>query len=139
MKKPRSFVTFQDGHEEEIIYYETYGATGVLFVTKSGVYLERSYRIFKEAYYTPVNRTEFLRLSPIPNGIVETHCKPEFNYFTMPDIKSVTIDERIPYKFYVKGNGAYIFGDVLVPPDASEETIRKLIADQLNIEFERKE
>lgn len=135
----KSFVTFQDGHTEEIVYFETCGANDVLFVTKSGVYLENSYIISEPFHHMlGMRRIEFLKLSPIPK-VLGSSRKPEFSYFTMPDIKSITIDKRVPYEYEIDGDGVYIHGKVLAAPDADEKEIRQLILDDLDITIKKKE
>lgn len=130
MNKPRSYATFKDGHEEDIFYFKKYGENGIFFATESGVYR------YNEAV-VPIGvcglskSCKFFKLAPSLRG--DVLC---FNVAS--DIDTITIDDRIPYKFKIGANGTYIFGEVLASPDACDEDIKDLIVDELSIEIRKK-
>lgn len=124
MKKPRSYAVFEDGHEEDLLYYETSKSGNHIFATKSGVY-----RYWPEEHdlgdmcFT-IRSPYFDRLGPTLTDRTS-------------EIKYVVIDERIPYKYEVCGSGAFICGSVLVPPKATDQEIHKLIVEDLEIRYEK--
>lgn len=129
MAKTKSFVTFKDGHTEDIIYYQKRGCNKVLFATESGVYkyidnaipfgivgLSRQYEFWK--LHLGANDTDFCH---------EAAC----------DIQSITLDERVPYEYRIHGDLGYVTGSIIAPPNANEEEIKKLIMEDLEIEWRK--
>ena len=45
-------------------------------------------------------------------------------------------DERIPFKYSIKGNGTVLTGKILAKPDVKDDEIRKMIMDDLEIDYE---
>ena len=124
MKKPRSYAVFEDGHEEDLLYFETSKSGHHIFATKSGIY-----RYYPEEY--SVHNTSFVtRLSCFGRlGPALTNRTDEIKY--------VAIDERIPYEYRIEGLEGYTCGEILVPPDATDQEIRKLIMNDLKIQYRK--
>lgn len=130
MNKPRSFVIFKDGHEEDIFYYQQYSRANYVFATKSGVYVLNTY------VFLGGGGSEFLRMSHIsPNFSNDRH--PEFKFSSAPEIKSVIVDGRIPYVYRIKGDFGEICGSIYAAPDATESEVHKLILEDLHIEYRK--
>lgn len=128
--KPYSYATFKDGHTEEIFYYRR-GGDAVMFGTKSGIYVYHPY-VSPAGVFGLRKEAEFYRI-----GYEILGRKPAM--FGESNIKSITIDERVPYEYEIESDGVYICGGVLDKPDADEDEIRKLIMDDLDIRYEKKE
>lgn len=124
--KPRSFVTFKDGHEEEIFYIEDNKNLGVLFATSSGIYC------FKPAT-TVIRDSKIVRN---PDQFQKIHL--DANTYA-EEIDSITVDSRDVYEFEIYGYGSFICGEILMPPDATTQDVRKAITDTLDIRYEKKE
>lgn len=124
MKRPRNYAVYEDGHEEDLLYFEANKSGGSIFATESGIY-----RIWPdENRVTGVKfgkyPSHFDRLGPVSSDRTD-------------EIKYVTIDERIPYEYRICGDGACVCGSVLVPPDATDQDIRKLIMEDLDIQYRK--
>lgn len=126
MKQPRSYVTFKDGHEEDIVYYHDHGPVCTLFATKSGVYIYSGFKLFTNCQFEKV----VLR-GPESSGYIAV--------IDETNIKSITLDERVPYEYVIRSDGAFIRGEILVPPSADNKKIRQLIAEDLDITYKKKE
>lgn len=125
MNKPRSYATFKDGHEEDILYIEDRDDLGVLFATKSGIY-----RFCPDR--DEIRGTSWVRE---PNHFERVHLdanKPA------DDISFITIDRKVSYDYMISKDGVYIFGEILASPDACDEDIKDLIMDELSIEIQKK-
>lgn len=120
----REYVTFKDGHEEDIVYLEDGNDLGVLFATKSGVYCFTPEKSNLRGTYVITTPNQFQRVH------LDANIRAE-------DIESVTIDRRISYEYEVDGGGVYIRGKILVPPDYNDEKIRKLIMEDLHIKYRK--
>lgn len=130
-----SFITFKDGHKEEIFYFKKYKNSGLIFATKSGVYG------YREVTSIPgvcgiIPRYQFIKLGmegPAPTITTEEAF----------DIASVTIDERIKiaYALTDREDGDVLdAGYVLVPPNATEDQIKLAVIDDLGcLEIEKME
>lgn len=126
MKKPRSYAVFFDGHEEDILYRE-FGTDGTyLFATKSGVYKFYPERKQWGSFGIDVLPSHFDRIAP-----TEVH---RIDY-----IQSICIDERKVYQYRIKNSCTVIHGNILVPPKATDAEIRKLILEDLKVEYEEVE
>lgn len=127
MKKPRSFVTFMDGHKEDIVYYYDHGPACTLFATESGVYIYSGLRFIMNGQFQKV----VLR-GPENSGYIAVIEETNIAY--------ITIDERVPYEYTIFAeDGTTIHGEVLAPPNADEKKIRQMIADDLYISYGKKE
>lgn len=136
----KSFATFKDGHTEDILYFERKNECAVLFTTKSGMYLYKK-GVIPECVAGMRVSTDFFRLNMRFSKFLDrrggdiTQLTCEENY----DIQSITLDERVPYEFSIYADGVYITGEVMAAQDASEEEVRKLVLDDLDISIEKKE
>lgn len=129
--KPKSFVTFKDGHTEDIVYYQKRGYNKVLFATASGIYKHIENAIpFGISGLT--RQCEFLKLHL---GANDTDICHE----AVCNIQSITLDERVPYEYRIHGDLGYVTGTILADPDASEDKIKKLIVEDLEIEYRKEE
>lgn len=124
MDQRKSFVTFKDGHTEEILYFEKYGLDTILFATRSGVYVHRIIRDVPGVFGIRASTT-FFKVGM--SGIISALDVEE--YFA---IESITLDERVEvsYSLDIKGKGS-IMGKVLVAPNAEFNEIRNAILDDL--------
>lgn len=124
MEERKSFVTFKDGHTEEIFYFEKYGLDTILFTTRSGVYVHRIIRDIPGVFGIRASTT-FFKVGM--SGIISALDVEE--YFA---IESITLDERVEvsYSLDIKGKGS-IMGKVLVAPNAEFNEIRNAILDDL--------
>lgn len=133
----KSFATFKDGHTEEILYFEKVTDKQVMFATKSGVYVTKEGTVPASVFgLRPI--MSFFKLRPSMDATFNRQL-PCLISKEVHDIQSITLDERIPYGFEIYSDGVYITGKVLAAPDASDEEIRKLIMDDLDIRIDRKE
>lgn len=124
MEQPRSYAVFEDGHEEDLLYLEINKSGGSIFATKSGIY----------------------RFCPIKDIIDGTKFKRLTSYFERlgadstdrtDEIKYVTVDERILYKYELNASGRHISGSVLAPPNATDSDVCKLIVEKMGIVFHK--
>lgn len=124
MEERKSFVTFKDGHTEEIFYFEKYSLDTILFATRSGVYIHRIIRDIPGVFGIRASTT-FFKVGMF--GIISALDVEE--YFA---IESITLDERVEvsYSLDIKGKGS-IMGKVLVAPNAELNEIRNAILDDL--------
>lgn len=130
-----SFVTFKDGHKEEIFYFKKYNNGGLLFATTSGMYgFRRHHSISSVCGFGPQN--QFIKLGmegPTPIVTAEE----------IFDIDSVTIDTRIKvaYALTDREDGDLLNeGYVLVSPNATDDQIKLAIIDDLgSLEIEKME
>lgn len=124
MEERKSFVTFKDGHTEEIFYFEKYNDDIVIFATESGVYMYHK-GIVPIGVAGLVPEITFSRLTTSPSKLYTW-----INWGT--GIESITLDERVevPYSLDIKGRGS-IMGKVLVAPNAEFNEIRNAILDDL--------
>lgn len=124
MEERKSFVTFKDGHTEEIFYFEKYSLDTILFATRSGVYVHRIIRDIPGIFGIRASTT-FFKVGM--SGIISALDVEE--YFA---IESITLDERVEvsYSLDIKGKGS-IMGKVLVAPNAEFNEIRNAILDDL--------
>lgn len=53
------------------------------------------------------------------------------------EIKYVVVDERVPYEYKIDGLDGCVCGEILVPPNATDQYIRKLIMDDLKILYRK--
>ena len=121
MEERKSFATFTDGHTEEILYFEKYDHATTLFVTKSGVYICRPNGI--------TGVTEFYRIHS--SGIGPALVASEED-----TIRSIRVDERVKVHFILGDEE----GDVLVPPNATDDQIKLAILDTiLDFSYEKVE
>ena len=127
--KPKSFVTFKDGHTEDIVYYQKRGYHQVLFATESGVYkyIENTTPFGACGY---IRQNDFYKLHLGANGTDVCH-EAECG------IQSITLDERVPYEYRIHGDIGDVTGTILADPDASEYKIKKLIMEDLEIEWRK--
>lgn len=124
MKKPRSYAVFIDGHDEDILYREIEHNGTYLFATKSGIYKFCSERICWD-------RNGFSVCAPPHFERVTSN-----ESFPIVYIKSVHIDERKVYQYRIENLHTVIQGNILVPPKATDADIRKLIIENLKVEYE---
>lgn len=109
----KSRAVFKDLHEEEILYFEGDLKSGVLFVTKSGVY-----KCVPGKFFASFNPT-FTRVTPCEDNVVS-------------DIDFIVIDDTIEYKYRIDiVGGGHISGTVSVPSDAAKNTIKAAILDSI--------
>lgn len=125
MDQRKSFVTFKDGHTEEILYFERCSNT-VLFTVRSGVYVYRDVLRYTPGVSGVFLSTNFLKVTAKSELSIALECEEEFN------IESITLDERVEvsYSLDIKGKGS-IMGKVLVAPNAEFNEIRNAILDDL--------
>lgn len=124
MKKPRSYAVFKDGHEEDLLYLEK-GESGVyIFATKSGIYRYWPDEDMIDGTCFKHFCSHFDRVGPKSSDPTD-------------EIKYVAVDERVPYEYKIDGGGVYIRGKILVPPKYSDEKIRKLIMEDLDIQYRK--
>lgn len=129
-KKPRSILTFKDGHTEEIFYYQEFDQLrGVLFATESGIYKYHE-SIIPNGVIGLRRSCDFFKVSAINNdGIL---CFDE-----APDIESSRIDKRIPYEYRLSNDDGECCGTIYALPDATESDIREAILKDLLIEYRK--
>lgn len=129
----RNFATFTDGHEEEIFYYKKYGEAGLLFATQSGIY-RFNYNTVPFGVMGLRRSSDFLKLVVDSDfGLVSPTFDPA------PELKSIVIDERVPYVYVLDGQDYNVHGEVLASEDADEEEIRKAILDSVTVHYEKKD
>lgn len=122
-KTPRSFVTFADGHEEDILHIYEDCMFGRVFITKSGVYGVAEVR--DDQYPRSIHTVFYTMVVAYSLG----HFASEF--YVTDKIVKVTIDERIRVEYTIALNGdkdGYRFtNSILVPRNYSDEQIEELI------------
>lgn len=133
----KSFATFKDGHTEEILYFEKVTDKQVMFTTKSGVYVSKEGTAPTCVWGLTATMT-FFKLRPSMDATFNRQL-PCLVAKEVHDIESITLDERVQYEYAIDGDGVYITGEVTAAPDASDEEIKKLILEKLDIQIERKE
>lgn len=123
-KKPRSILTFEDGHDEDLLYFERIKSGESIFATESGIY----------------------RFCPDRDIISETCIKRIPSHFERVrydsfeytnNIKRVVIDERISYTYIFDKTGRRICGSVLAPINATDKDVCKLIVEDLEIKYQK--
>lgn len=125
MKKPRSYAVFEDGHEEDLLYLETSKSGHDIFATKSGIY-----RFHPTT--DVIDGSKFRRLVPYFERLEADGTSHQIN-----EIERVVIDERIPFEYRIDGLEGYTCGEILAPPNATDQDIRKLIMDDLKIQYRK--
>lgn len=60
-----------------------------------------------------------------------------FIWKRIDEIKYVVVDERVPYEYKIDGLDGCVCGEILVPPNATDQYIRKLIMDDLKILYRK--
>lgn len=122
-KTPRSFVTFADGHEEDILHIYKDSAFEHVFITKSGVY---GVAEVLDGHYPMLPKTVFYTMAV---AYSLGHFASEF--YVTDEIVKVTIDERVRVEYTIALNGdkdGYRFtNSILVPRNYSDEQIEELI------------
>lgn len=124
MKKPRSYAVFADEHEEDLLYLETDKVGHTVFATKSGIY-----RFHNET--DTIDGSVFRRLVSYFEKLGPTESN------RTDEIKYVVVDERVPYEYKIDGLDGCVCGEILVPPNATDQYIRKLIMDDLKILYRK--
>lgn len=130
----RNFATFTDGHEEEIFYYKKYGECSLLFATKSGIYRYNCSTI-PFGVMGLRRSSDFLKLEVVDermNRRIDLEFEPAI------EVKSVTIDERVPYVYVLDSRDYNVHGEVLASENADEEEIRQAIMKSLTVHYEKK-
>lgn len=123
-KKPRSYAVFADEHEEDLLYLETDKVGHTIFATKSGIY-----RFHNET--DTIDGSMFRRLVSYFEKLGPTESN------RTDEIKYVVVDERVPYEYKIDGLDGCVCGEILVPPNATDQYIRKLIMDDLKILYRK--
>ena len=129
MDKKRSYVTFKDGHEEDIFYYKEIRDNQYIFATESGIYF----------YREPINVPGVLGVERIPGFTLYADCRdnpnvlPDICLTHDPSIKTIKIDKRVELKFTVPDYGD---GTVLVEPNASTEEVACAIMSEMGVVVE---
>lgn len=124
MDRKRSYVTFTDGTEADILWFEQSENNHVLFVTKDGVYTYiPSIQI---PSVTGLEPHEFYRVYLSNTGVM--------SMTSTSSIKSICIDTRVEYNVYIPVLGS---STILAAPDASDKDIALAIVTELNAEWER--
>lgn len=141
MKERNSKAIFKDGHEEKIVYFER-SPLGMVFVTKSGMYIHRRERVtFIQPDIVPIDvfyRVNFASPSMLSMSDTLGHDLPA--EFTYAPIKTVQLDLRVEYDYALfKKNDdkevPYTTGTILVKPNASDLEIRlAILKDQLGFD-----
>ena len=127
MPEKKSFVTFTDGHTEEIVYFNRKNSN-ILFVTKTGIYVFTTDET-KIGYFGCLS--EAYKVFRLNVGITE-HGNVDLVFDRTHIVESVTIDERVLYGYQIEHKpGEYITGCILVSPDAAEKEIRIAIMEDL--------
>lgn len=127
MTKPRSYVTFKDGHEEEIIYFTQYEDQRTIFATESGIY----------ARIAPgdIQKLEFENNHALPCNNL-----PSILFGKAVDVADVFLDFRVSYSYTIIGkDGTIIEGTVFHLPHATNKDIHNLIMEDISIEYNREE
>lgn len=121
----RKYMTFKDGHEEDILYMEE-SENGVLFSTSSGIYRFLPPR-------EKIQGTYFIRE---PSKFVRVTTKGEAHEI---NIDSITIDERVAYEYSLQFNGGTMGGEILTSPNSDDKTICQLIIERLGVRYRKKD
>lgn len=115
---------FADEHEEDLLYLETDKVGHTIFATKSGIY-----RFHNET--DTIDGSVFRRLVSYFEKLGPTESN------RIDEIKYVVVDERVPYEYKIDGLDGCVCGEILVPPNATDQYIRKLIMDDLKILYRK--
>ena len=115
VRATHSFVTFKDGHEEAIVFYQTQN-NKVLFATRSGIY-------FCEEYFDDVMdvRTTYYRFR-VPDN-------PAIRYETesVDIIASITLNSKVRREYCIDlKTGPHIHGSLVASRDISDEAFREM-------------
>lgn len=119
-----NFAVFEDGHREEIFYYQVL-SSGTVFLTQSGAYLQKrevedfaehrfyTDKVYKIVFYMPY-WMDYLNISTEPAHITQ-----------------ITIDNRMEYKYEIECTGVgKLCGSVFAEKTADDREIRKLVMAQ---------
>lgn len=125
----RSYVTFIDDHEEDVVYFKVFDERHLLFATESGVYF------YKKAPDTPgvcgLIPREFyaigMDICDNPTALPDMYLVDECS------IKTLVLDRRVKVKFTVPGYGE---GVVLAMPDATRGEIAQAIMSEMGVEID---
>lgn len=119
-----SFATFKDGHIEPILYFRKYGSVAAMFVTQSGVYVHNMENPVPAGLSGLIPASAFFRVmmfGNFPNLVTsEEHT-----------IESVTLDDRIEYKYLVTIGETSYGGTVRVAPEADDTSIESAILESI--------
>lgn len=122
METPRSYIRFEDGTEEDIVYFEKDLNGDIMFSTKNGIY----------------------KAKKLPGVIVGTLSAPEaFEISKMTaggDFRKVyydriRFDDRVKYEYDYNPRESEF--EILAPKNANEEEILGLIAKDLKLTWKR--
>lgn len=122
METPRSYIRFEDGTEEDIVYFEKDLNGDIIFSTKNGIY----------------------KANKVPGVIVGMLSAPEtFEIFKTTaggDFRKVyydriRFDDRVKYEYDYDPRESEF--EILAPKSASEEDILKLIMKDLKLTWKR--
>lgn len=122
METPRSYIRFEDGTEEDIVYFEKDLNGDIIFSTKNGIY----------------------KANKVPGVIVGMLSAPEtfeiFKTTASGDFRKVyydriQFDDRVKYEYDYDSRESEF--EVIASKTASEEDILKLIAKDLKLTWKQ--
>ena len=131
METPRSYIRFEDGTEEDIVYFEKDLNGDIMFSTKNGIY--KAKKVPGVIVGMLSARETFEMLS----------ARKTFEISKMTaggDVRKVyydriRFDDRVKYEYDYNPRESEF--EILAPKNASEEDILKLIAKDLKLTWKR--
>ena len=135
--KSRNFVQFSDGHDEDIFYYKkTPDRMWIIFATESGIY------ICESAYANRIAEGPITFKCCYRMGDVGVYGRADIRLICQRepmdlDITEIYIDERVIYHYEVVGKDAYLSGYFTGNQDEDEESLKKRVLDNLQIDIEK--
>lgn len=111
----RSFVTFKDGHEEDIVFYQAQN-NKVLFATGSGIYFCE-----EEPPLSLNTRTTYYRFQISDNPAIRYETE------SVDTIASITLSSKVRREYCIDLKvGPHIHGNLVVSRDISDEAFREM-------------
>lgn len=122
METPRSYIRFEDGTEEDIIYFEKDSNGDIIFSTKNGIYKAKK---FPGVIVGMLSAPETFEISKMTAG----------GGFRKVYYDRIRFDDRVKYEYDYNPRESEF--EVLAPKNASEEDILKLIAKDLKLTWKQ--
>ena len=122
METPRSYVRFEDGTEEDIIYFEKDLNGDVIFSTKNGIYKAKK---VPGVIVGTLSTRETFEISKMTTG----------GGFRKIYYDRVRFDDRVKYEYDYDPRGSEF--EILASKNASEEDILGLIAKDLKLTWKQ--
>lgn len=122
METPRSYIRFEDGTEEDIVFFEKDLNGDIIFSTKKGIYKAKK---VPGVIVGTLSTRETFEISKMTAG--GGFCKIYYD--------RIRFDDRVKYEYDYNPRESEF--EILAPKNASEEDILKLIAKDLKLTWKQ--